>query len=115
MKHDSVVEHHGVLGMRWGVRRKKNPDGTFRSAEHVQSRALMAKGVRNLSNKEIASLNARLNLERELHRLNPSAQKEGRKFVDDLVKKSGEKLSGALASMVVQLAVQQVKKRLPKS
>ena len=27
--YDSVIEHYGIKGQKWGVRRYQNPDGTL--------------------------------------------------------------------------------------
>lgn len=27
--YDSVIEHHGIKGQKWGVRHYQNPDGTL--------------------------------------------------------------------------------------
>lgn len=30
--YDSVIEHHGIKGQKWGIRRYQNPDGTLTEA-----------------------------------------------------------------------------------
>lgn len=32
MSYESYLEHHGIKGMRWGIRRYQNPDGSLKAA-----------------------------------------------------------------------------------
>jgi hypothetical protein len=78
--------HYGVLGMRWGVRRQRGPDGRVGSKQtaaddYKSARALNQKGVKNLSTKELQDLTKRLQLEKQYKELNPSEYKKGHEFV----------------------------------
>lgn len=78
--------HHGILGMRWGIRRNPGPDGRVStkdsgSSEYKRARELAKKGARNLSNDEIKELTNRFNLESQYKTLNPTAMKRGMNLV----------------------------------
>lgn len=74
---DEFLEHHGVRGMKWGVRRSRGSNGRVTSPDHNASRELLKKHVSELDNHQIQRVNTRLGLEQNLGRLNPSAVKRG--------------------------------------
>ena len=50
---DNVIEHYGVKGMKWGVRRYQNKDGslTAEGRKHVQNGSGEASGIKVVGNK----------------------------------------------------------------
>lgn len=85
--------HHGIKGMKWGVRRFRNPNGTLTVAgkkrysrddwsdDARQASDLRKKTVKQMSNAELRKLNERTRLENEYSNLNPSKVKKGMKYV----------------------------------
>lgn len=81
------IYHHGILGMKWGVRRtpeqlghkksKSSKKTTNWSDDAKNVSELRKKNVHELSNTELKQLNERLNLEKNYRSLNPSAVKRG--------------------------------------
>lgn len=66
------LEHYGVKGMRWGVRRTKKAIQRSADAErHAQARK---KNLSELSDKELRDLANRLNTEQQVKRLTSTAQ-----------------------------------------
>lgn len=100
---DDVLEHFGIKGMRWGVRRK-NPqhpasdDATLAKAHKAKAKA---SGTKALSNKELQELVTRMNLEQQYSRLVPaSAGKQASKFVTDTLLSVGKQEATKFAAGV---------------
>lgn len=89
------VEHSGIKGMKWGVRRSRKElaklrQGPSDDAKEAHKALVKSKisGVEALSNKELNTLNQRLNLEQSYARLsyNPSKLKKGLDAVSGMLK-----------------------------
>lgn len=61
------IKHYGVKGQKWGVTRERGANGRVKrttSEDHDTSRKLKAKKRSEMSNKELETVNRRLQLER---------------------------------------------------
>ena len=73
MNNDELY-HYGVLGMRWGVRKKSSGR---RSADAEEASNLKRKRVDEMSNDELGKLNRRQQLEQQHKQLNPGKIAKG--------------------------------------
>lgn len=101
---DQFLEHFGVKGMKWGVRRR-HPSGPD-SEDHQRTKELRKKRVSQLSNAELQELARRLNLENQIRNLQPpSKSKAATKFVADVLvnvgKQEATKVVGGLVAKQV--------------
>ncbi len=78
------LQHVGVLGMKWGIRRR----GPAHS-DSTQAHTLKKKHVSELSNDEIKKVVSRLQLEKQLSTLNPKTIGAGQKIFGTLISKFG--------------------------
>lgn len=103
---DEILEHFGIKGMKWGVRRRESSDGGVGShlpslhkqgePSHDAARAKTLRvqarkgGTASLSNAELKALTERMNLEQQYSRLSGNttgmqSARAGGKFVGNLL------------------------------
>ena len=113
-----VIYHHGVKGMKWGIRRYQNPDGGLTPAgrrKYAKSR----RDVSKLSDEELAKATARAEAEKKYKQTLKDNQsfELGKRFVEkfseSLVDKLAEKVTAdVIAQATKVLATRVVNKAL---
>lgn len=95
------IEHFGVKGMKWGVRKKRKssarPDRPNASDDYRRSVELSRRPLHELSNKELQELNYRYNIEQQYRNYTKKPLTKGQKFA----KKAGTIAVGTLTAVAV--------------
>ena len=79
--------HHGILGMKWGVRRTPSQlarAGTSKGAK---------KSAKDMSDDELKKKVARLNLEKNYAQLTAKQKSKGQKMVSEILENSGKQVA----------------------
>lgn len=90
------LKHFGIPGMRWGVRRDRTSGRKPKGSEDYRAtKQLRKKKLQDLSNKELQTLNNRLQLEQQYKNLTKKKLSVGQKKVKEVLGKIGGKVVDA--------------------
>lgn len=96
MELEDFLSHHGIKGMKWGVRNRKTKKV---SSDHKTTSTLRKKPVPSLTNKQLRTVNERLTLETQFRRMNPTKVEKGHAQVKTILSIAGTATSlAALAN-----------------
>ena len=108
---DNELKHVGVMGMKWGVRNRRDMPGKTSgkkarnlSEDHKITAAIKAKHLSEMSNDDIEKISKRIQLEKRYKDLNPNKVAKGKRTVDSVFAGIG-KVSAVTASVIALVAV----------
>lgn len=116
---ENFLSHHGVLGMRWGIRKDRGSSNASKSTSktesspkptenYTESRVLKSKTIKELSNEDLKKLNERLNLEKQYKDLTKQEVNKGKTFVNDALTTGLKQTATTLVAAASLYAVKRV-------
>lgn len=95
---DDILEHYGVLGMKWGKRKAKG--SSVKAADKKKKQAMKndVKKRRLLSDADLKKKVERIKMEKQLKDLTADEISPGKKFVKDVMSSAGKKTATTLVA-----------------
>lgn len=118
---NNSIKHAGVKGMRWGVRRYQNKDGSLTPAgkKRYSEQERQADRMRSMSDDELRRVTNRLRAENDYIRakndhitLTAKKKSAGRKFVEEVLMNSGKDIA---KNYITKFATSEIDKLLGKA
>lgn len=101
---DAILEHYGVKGMKWGVRKRRSEGDRAKTFGSGRTR-FKDKKVKDLDDEEINRRIKRMELEQRYDNLNKSTVKSGKDYASGILSNSGKSAAGAAVGTGVSFLV----------
>ena len=120
---DNNLQHHGIKGQKWGIRRFQNKDGSLTPAGRKRqkqndgpihedySKSHDSKSVKSMSDKELRDRINRLNMERQYAQLTATEKSIGRKIVSEVLLNVGKELAKDYLKNYAKKGIEELLKR----
>ena len=120
---NSNLQHHGIKGQKWGVRRFQNKDGSLTLAgkrrqkqddgpiHEDYSKSHDTKSVKSMSDKELRDRINRLNMERQYAQLTATEKSMGKKIVSEVLLNVGKELAKEYLKNYAKKGIEEALKR----
>lgn len=98
------LQHHGIIGQKWGVRRYQNKDGSLTAAGKKRAKNAPSKKKSKMTDEELVKRIERLEREKKLKDLEKATSGEGKQFAQDVLKSVGKKAItqiGTAATLII--------------
>lgn len=123
MDMEKFLAHHGVIGMKWGIRKDRRGSGTRKKSSGaktssetasndkttsaIKTATALAKDKKRLeatADRDLQTLLTRLNMERQLKEFTQPQQTRGRRIANKIIDASGRGLLKSLTRIVDNVA-----------
>ena len=112
---ENNLQHHGIPGQKWGVRRFQNKDGSLTTAGKKRvkdgnsavkdERKEASKNRLNLSDADLKKRIERMKLEKEMKDLTDADLSPGKKFINEVLSTSGKRIATTVVTGATLYAI----------